>query len=400
MSDTITIVGTVGTDPEKKTPNGVPITTFRVASTERRFDRATGAWIDGETNWYTVSAYRRLAEHAFESLRKTRPRDPDRTAPRAQLGHRREAGHGGRRRCRRDRSRPALRHDGLHAATSAARPQLDAPGDDAGRPPRPVPAPATRRGRAWLRMAPMRMASRRKGPSGSARQSTAAARPRGSGDAVLRAARRVLGVARLDSDRVPPPRASSRAPARPRSSRAGNHGIAAAGGLRRLPSPAEIPAVVERRRVGDRRAVPTPSTSPAASTRSSPAERPRRTSRCSRAVTAAVWATPDQVSGRAYIDALVAAGFDKSAMQVTPDQSTVGNPAESIQFSVRWGEECLVGQVGPSTGAPVDRRRAGPRRGHVPGRPDASDRLVSTAPRPTPRRRGDVDRPVDWTGYG
>ncbi len=41
-------------------------------------------------------------------------------------------------------------------------------------------------------------------------------------------------------------------------------------------------------------------------------------------------------------------------MQVTPDTSTVGNPAESLQFSVRWGEkECLVGQVGPSTGEPV-----------------------------------------------
>jgi len=71
------------------------------------------------------------------------------------------------------------------------------------------------------------------------------------------------------------------------------------------------------------------------------------------AVVAAVWATPQQVTGQAYVDALVAAGFDKSAMQLTPDQSTVGNPAESIQFSVRWGQDCLVGQVGPSTGAPV-----------------------------------------------
>ncbi len=70
MSDTITIVGVIGTDPEKKTWNGTPITTFRVASKERRFDRATGAWVDGETNWYTVSAYRRLAEHAFASLHR------------------------------------------------------------------------------------------------------------------------------------------------------------------------------------------------------------------------------------------------------------------------------------------------------------------------------------------
>lgn len=72
------------------------------------------------------------------------------------------------------------------------------------------------------------------------------------------------------------------------------------------------------------------------------------------AVTAAVWASDQKVSGRAYIDALIAAGFDRGAMQVTQDVSTVGNPAESIQFSVRWGDtECLVGQVGPSTGEPV-----------------------------------------------
>ncbi|MFB9647307.1 single-stranded DNA-binding protein [Microbacterium terregens] len=70
MSDTITIVGIIGTDPERKSPNGLPITTFRVASPQRRFDRATGAWTDSGTNWYTVSAYRRLAEHAFASLRK------------------------------------------------------------------------------------------------------------------------------------------------------------------------------------------------------------------------------------------------------------------------------------------------------------------------------------------
>lgn len=71
------------------------------------------------------------------------------------------------------------------------------------------------------------------------------------------------------------------------------------------------------------------------------------------AVVAAVAAGPDSVSGRAYIDALVATGFDKAAMQVTPDQTTIGNPAEAIQFSVRWENQCLIGQVGPATGAPV-----------------------------------------------
>lgn len=72
------------------------------------------------------------------------------------------------------------------------------------------------------------------------------------------------------------------------------------------------------------------------------------------AVTAQVWATDQRASGRAYVDALAAAGFDRNAMQVTPDVTTVGNPVESLQFSVRWGDsECLVGQVGPSTGEPV-----------------------------------------------
>ncbi len=70
------------------------------------------------------------------------------------------------------------------------------------------------------------------------------------------------------------------------------------------------------------------------------------------AVTERVWASESRDAGRAYIDALVAAGFDKVAMEVTADQTTIGNPAESIQFSVLWGDECLVGQVGSTTGDP------------------------------------------------
>jgi hypothetical protein len=66
-----------------------------------------------------------------------------------------------------------------------------------------------------------------------------------------------------------------------------------------------------------------------------------------------VAATADKAKGRAYIDALVIAGFDKSAMEVTNDRTTVDDPADSIQFSVKWGEECLVGQVGPSTTVPT-----------------------------------------------
>lgn len=72
------------------------------------------------------------------------------------------------------------------------------------------------------------------------------------------------------------------------------------------------------------------------------------------AVVGQVWAGPSKASSIAYVDALTTAGFTRADMQMTADTSTVGNPAESIQFSVRWGQsECLVGQVGPSTGNPV-----------------------------------------------
>ncbi|KDA05526.1 hypothetical protein DC31_13560 [Microbacterium sp. CH12i] len=71
-------------------------------------------------------------------------------------------------------------------------------------------------------------------------------------------------------------------------------------------------------------------------------------------VTQQVWDSGQTGSGRAYIDALIAAGFNRDDMQVTQDATTVGNPAESIQFSVRWGaDSCLVGQFGPSTGGAV-----------------------------------------------
>ncbi|MER7796056.1 hypothetical protein [Microbacterium sp. NPDC096154] len=93
-------------------------------------------------------------------------------------------------------------------------------------------------------------------------------------------------------------------------------------------------------------------------------------------VTEQVWASDRRAEGRAYVDALVAAGFDKAAMQVTEDFSTVGNPAESMQFSVLWGDECLVGQVGPDIGEAVTRV--------LPALQDGSVCLL-----------GDT-RPIDW----
>ena len=65
--------------------------------------------------------------------------------------------------------------------------------------------------------------------------------------------------------------------------------------------------------------------------------------------TRVVAANPAAV-GRDFIDALVAAGFDKSQMQLTSDETTLGEPADSVQFAVAFQGECLVGQYGPASG--------------------------------------------------
>lgn len=69
--DTITITGNVATAPERRTTaGGVTVTTFRIASGQRRFDKESEKWVDGATNWYTVSAFRTLGEHAYMSLHR------------------------------------------------------------------------------------------------------------------------------------------------------------------------------------------------------------------------------------------------------------------------------------------------------------------------------------------
>ncbi|TPW70098.1 hypothetical protein [Schumannella sp. 10F1B-5-1] len=63
------------------------------------------------------------------------------------------------------------------------------------------------------------------------------------------------------------------------------------------------------------------------------------------------------LDGRAFIDDLVKAGFDKAAMEVTADTTAVGLKADNIQFSVKLGVTCLIGQYGnigyASTTAPA-----------------------------------------------
>ena len=71
MTDNITLTGLVATTPRHiTTSEGLAITSFRLASSQRRFDRASNRWVDGDTNWYTVSSFRALAENAASSVSK------------------------------------------------------------------------------------------------------------------------------------------------------------------------------------------------------------------------------------------------------------------------------------------------------------------------------------------
>jgi len=71
MTDTIFLTGIVATSPRHiTTSEGLAITSFRLASSQRRFDRALDKWVDGDTNWFTVSTFRMLATHAAASIVK------------------------------------------------------------------------------------------------------------------------------------------------------------------------------------------------------------------------------------------------------------------------------------------------------------------------------------------
>lgn len=58
----------------------------------------------------------------------------------------------------------------------------------------------------------------------------------------------------------------------------------------------------------------------------------------------AFYAANGKSDGKSIINNLVAAGFRKQDMEVTPDQTSIGEPADSIVFSVRVKGQCLVGQ--------------------------------------------------------
>jgi len=71
MAENITVAGLIATTPRHLvTAEGLAITSFRLASSHRRFDAAQGKWVDGETNWYTITAFKQLGINAAGSLSK------------------------------------------------------------------------------------------------------------------------------------------------------------------------------------------------------------------------------------------------------------------------------------------------------------------------------------------
>jgi single-strand DNA-binding protein len=65
----ITIAGNLVEDPELRfTPSGQAVARFRVASTPRFRDSASGEWKDGDSLFLTCNAWRQSAENVAESL--------------------------------------------------------------------------------------------------------------------------------------------------------------------------------------------------------------------------------------------------------------------------------------------------------------------------------------------
>ncbi len=71
MFDSFSVTGLVATTPRHLvTQDGLPITSFRLAASTKKFDKQTNRWADGETNWFTVTSFRQLAINSATSVSK------------------------------------------------------------------------------------------------------------------------------------------------------------------------------------------------------------------------------------------------------------------------------------------------------------------------------------------
>lgn len=67
----ITIIGNLTADPELRTTrNGGTVANFSIAATPRVFDKQSNQWVDGDALFLRCSAWRDLASHCAQTLRK------------------------------------------------------------------------------------------------------------------------------------------------------------------------------------------------------------------------------------------------------------------------------------------------------------------------------------------
>jgi single-strand DNA-binding protein len=70
----VTLVGYVAQEPNiRTTKTGKTVTDLRVGITPRYKDQATGEWRDGQSSYFTVSCWDRLANHVRASMHKGEP---------------------------------------------------------------------------------------------------------------------------------------------------------------------------------------------------------------------------------------------------------------------------------------------------------------------------------------
>ena len=75
MNETVvTVVGNVvAAVDRRRLADGTAVANFRVVSTQRRYDRSAGGWVDGDKLYIDVTCWRELAENVAASLTKGDP---------------------------------------------------------------------------------------------------------------------------------------------------------------------------------------------------------------------------------------------------------------------------------------------------------------------------------------
>ncbi len=69
----VTLRGWVGADVRHRLAGDTPVADFRLGVTPRHYDTKQSGWVDGETQWFTVKAWRQLADNVRDSLRRSDP---------------------------------------------------------------------------------------------------------------------------------------------------------------------------------------------------------------------------------------------------------------------------------------------------------------------------------------